>query len=146
MFVTALPQFLARPHLVQVEGRVHRVTKAGCYRSATGQKYWIDVGFLTDGASVPRFLWFWFPPFADDYQAAVILHDLLYRNAESFTGSDHGHLSRRECDDLMKEASLALGFRETGAEAMWMGTRIGGWRSWRKHRKAARASAAHPRL
>ena len=36
----------------------------------------VPKGFITDGASVPRFLWGLFPP-VSDYFAAAILHDYL---------------------------------------------------------------------
>ena len=39
----------------------------------------IPKGFRFDGASVPRFLWWWLPPIAD-YMPAVVVHDYLYQN------------------------------------------------------------------
>jgi len=40
-------------------------------------KYIVPKGFITDGASVPRIFWSFFPPNRTDYMPAVILHDYL---------------------------------------------------------------------
>lgn len=38
--------------------------------------YTAPEGFITDGASVPRLLWFWLPP-VHKYFAAAVIHDWL---------------------------------------------------------------------
>lgn len=51
---------------------------------AEGSGYLIVIpyGFITDFASVPRFLWSWFPPWEDK---ASVLHDYLYKKASGFS-------------------------------------------------------------
>jgi hypothetical protein len=137
----ATPRFRQKAHLVHTSGKVRRVTKAGIYQAADGTTYRIPVGFLTDGASVPRFLWSMFPPFAGDYEPAAILHDVLYQRAEQFEGEDHGHLSRSQCDDLMQEAMTVLKFTGWGQWMIYRGVRMGGWKAWRQCRAAARQRA-----
>lgn len=42
----------------------------------------VPAGFKTNGADVPRFLWWWFPPNRADYLPAVIIHDYLCEKKE----------------------------------------------------------------
>lgn len=45
-----------------------------------GFKYIVPAGFITDGASIPKFLWlFGFDPFALNTLRAAIIHDYLYK-------------------------------------------------------------------
>jgi hypothetical protein len=41
-------------------------------------KFTVPKGFITDGASIPRFLWAFFTPFEGDTLAAALVHDYLY--------------------------------------------------------------------
>ena len=57
----------------------------------------VDAGFLTDWASIPKFLWFF--PYWAKYNKASLLHDYLY----------HNHiLSRAEADQVFYEAMLVM--------------------------------------
>lgn len=82
----------------------------------------IPKGFVTDFASVPRFLWALLPPHGKHQRAAVV-HDYLYRT--------NGGWSRRISDtvflDAMKECRVSW-WRRT---AMWLGVRIGGAKPWK---------------
>lgn len=83
----------------------------------------VPAGFETDGASVPRFLWFLFPPIGDYYRAAVI-HDYLYSRA--------GECSRFLADSIFRDA-----MREDGVPALrriliYYAVRIFGRRGWRR--------------
>lgn len=86
----------------------------------------VSPGLLTDGASVPRFLWWWGDPFVGAYTAAAVLHDGLYAAQ---------HTSRREADALLLEAMLDSEVRPTQAYAFWLGVRLGGWLPWNRYRK-----------
>lgn len=107
------------------------------YYPMAGEAITAQAGFLTDGASVPRLLWALYPPFGGEYDRAAVIHDLLYRFAEHFAGTDHGHISRGRADDLMLEMMQVDGFRPSGRRTVWSGVRVGGWVSWRRYRKAA---------
>ena len=99
----------------------------------TYRSYYIDVieipaGFITDLASVPPLV----PGVVRalfrgplETATAAILHDYLYAT---------GVVSRRKADALFYEALIATGETRTGAYLMWLGVRVGGWSSWRKHR------------
>jgi len=113
------------------------------YQSANGLLFPVPVGFYSDGASVPRFLWSLYPPFGDAYEPAAWLHDFLYAYADVVSGSeDDGSLSRAEADGLFDEAMEALAFRAAGRRVVFNGVRLGGWRSWRRYRREAAARRA----
>lgn len=133
--------WLLRPHLVHVRGRTHRVTSIGVYLARDGRLFEIPVGFETDGASVPRLLWWLYPPFGADYECAAVLHDNVYQHAEQFEGRDDGHLSRGEADALMREVMQVDDFRPSGRRVVYRGVRMGGWRTWRRYRNAAAEAA-----
>jgi hypothetical protein len=97
----------------------------------------VPAGFETDGASVPRPLWWLYPPLGGDYDRAAVVHDYLYREAERLEGDDHGHLSRAEADRIFWEAMGAEGFRWSGRVVIYSGVRAGGWAAWRRYREAA---------
>jgi hypothetical protein len=60
-------------------------------------------GFLTDLASVPRFLWPVFPPW-ERYGPAAVLHDYLYWRPEA-------EWSRRDADRVFRDVMRLLGVR-----------------------------------
>ena len=37
----------------------------------------IPVGYITDGASIPRIFWWMFEPYSPEYLTASVLHDYL---------------------------------------------------------------------
>ena len=81
-------------------------------------------GFLTDGASIPRFLWRLFgTPFTGSYTASAIIHDALY-------GS---HLVSKEvADGLFLEMMEAEGVRDWKSTCMYYGVKWFGGSSWSK--------------
>lgn len=107
------------------------------YLARGGTLYAIPRGFVSDGASVPRPLWWLYPPFGGDYDRAVFLHDYLYQYAELCKGKDAEHIDRETCDALFLEAMEADKFRESGRWTVHKGVRLGGWWGWRKYRRAA---------
>ena len=133
-------EWLHKPAMRHVKGKLHVVTEAGRYRAANGTEYELWVGLETDGGSVPRPLWWWLPPFGDDAECAYLLHDMLYRYAEAFPGDDHGHMSRGTADALLREAAEAAGYPGRRAIIVRGGLWCGGWLSWRRYRNAAKVA------
>lgn len=83
----------------------------------------VPEGFITDGASIPRFLWvFVGHPFAEYAQAAV-LHDFLYSRK---------YFPRKECDEIFREAMGVLGVVALKIMAMYQGVRKFGWIPWNR--------------
>lgn len=83
----------------------------------------VPKGFVTDGASIPKWCW---PivghPFAEFRQAAV-LHDYLYRN----------HIrTKKQADKIFLEAMEVLGVDEWKRNVMYWAVCIGGTKSWKR--------------
>jgi hypothetical protein len=89
----------------------------------------VPTGFVCDGASVPRLLWWLYPP-DGLWRAAALVHDWLYatKGKRPFTFA----LSRAECDGIFREVMLRCQVRARQAQVMWMGVRLGGWVPWRR--------------
>jgi hypothetical protein len=121
--------------------RTWRLLEPLVYVSQVGRPFVADAGFVFDGASVPRPLWWWYPPIGGKYDEAAVLHDWLYAKAEHYVGDDHGHLSRGDADALMLEAMEATGVRVSAQRVIYSGVRAGGWRAWGKHRRRVRESS-----
>lgn len=85
----------------------------------------VPKGFLTDGASVPKMFWSIFDPFGEYFRAAV-LHDFLY----STQGC--AWLTRKECDDLFKEAMFNAGVPWVKRDLIYRTVRMFGGSRFRK--------------
>lgn len=76
----------------------------------------IPKGFTTDGASVPRLLWWLFPPHGR-YMAAAVLHDYLL-NAPK--------VPRAKADQVFLEAMRSMGVAHWRRLTMFMAVRFWG--------------------
>lgn len=87
----------------------------------------VPVGFITDGASVPRVFWPIFPHDGASFPAAII-HDFDY--SHNPTGE-----SRKKCDKAflanMKRCGLSWIHRHT----IYRAVRIGAGCAWKRYRK-----------
>lgn len=81
----------------------------------------VKKGFKTDLASVPRFFWFILPPHGY-YGKAAVIHDCLYRNC---------YRTRKECDDIFKEAMQVLNVKPWKIWVMYTAVRMWGKSSYR---------------
>jgi hypothetical protein len=83
------------------------------YIGFKGSTRYVDVedGFLTDGATIPRFLWWLLPPLGE-YSQATSLHDKLCRSyyiLELINGVEtQVPVTRAEIDAILKEALEVL--------------------------------------
>ena len=126
-------QFEADPVLVpQPDGRTWKLHDEFTYTTDAGVVIHVPVGFLTDLASVPRPLWWLFPPFGK-YLPAAIVHDKLY--------SDHrqglSEVSRAYCDAVLLEAMKDCHCSRACYSTIWIGVRLGGWVAWRASKSAS---------
>lgn len=116
-----------------------------------GQKSRINInaGFVTDIASIPKFLW-WLGSFQPDglHRAAAVLHDALYQNRGIFSVDDPAMgyqeydpvlciwqdkdrtFPRQECDRLFLKLMLEAGEDSKTASAMFWAVRACGWAAW----------------
>lgn len=83
----------------------------------------VPCGFVTDFASVPRFLWPFFPP-AGKWNRAAVLHDYLYSQRS---------VSRFLADALFREAMFKLGVPVWRRVLMYYAVRMFGW-AFREYR------------
>lgn len=106
-------------------GRRYRLLAPFTYESALPGVGTITVpaGAETDFHSVPRLLWWLFPP--DDWAESGVLHDWLYRT---------GLTSRVQADAVHYEALRHCGAPVWRARLMWRALRLFGWIPWRRYR------------
>jgi hypothetical protein len=80
---------------------------------------------MSDGASVPRPLWWFLPPWGDPSTWAAILHDYLCQRIETGVPVP-GCETRLACDWQFYLALRASGINWASAGIAWVGVRIGG--------------------
>ena len=86
----------------------------------------VPVGFITDGASIPKIFQNILSPWGD-YGKCAVLHDFLYR---------YGQLgSQKASDQLLLEAMEVAGVEKWKQFVIYRALRIGGWLTWRDYRK-----------
>lgn len=87
----------------------------------SGRTIIVPVGFQTDGASVPRFLWWCLSPTGPWLRAAA-LHDFLCRSIAA--GAPHPEApTRRAADAVFLEAMAVLGVPRLVRTLMWAAVR-----------------------
>lgn len=100
------------------------VTEDYSFMFFTGEFFVIPAGFITDFASVPRFLWSIIPPNGRTAPASV-LHDFLYENT----------VGDRLMADLFFYYELRKAVGNTQALIMYTAVRLFGAYRWEKFRK-----------
>lgn len=86
-----------------LDGKFWRLVEPFYYRigsDTSNQVIYVDAGFITDFASIPKFLWFL--PYWAKYSKAAILHDWLYHAKQIMDEP----CSRKRADDIFLEAML----------------------------------------
>ncbi len=132
---TRPPTSFRRPLILEyIDGKHWRLVEAFTYEVGhlgSGETINIPAGFVTDFASIPPPVsWFW-PPAGADYGKAAVVHDWLYAHP--------GSRSRNACDDVFREAMRVLGCSAWKRGMIYSAVRVGGWRAWGKHRTQDRA-------
>lgn len=87
----------------------------------------VETGFLTDGATIPRFLWWLLPPI-DEYSQATTLHDKLCRTY-TITRVVDGvpttvKITRKRIDEILKEAMDVLEVTPWKKKAIMFGVNL----------------------
>lgn len=89
----------------------------------SGRVIAVPKGFVTDGASVPRPLW-WLLPTWGRYSRAAVIHDHLCVLLDR--GTPHALApTRRRADAIFFEAMGPLGVGALTRWALWLGVRVG---------------------
>lgn len=102
----------------------------------------VPKGFVTDGASVPRFAWTITGIRPDGLiRAAALIHDWLYFNggrlpAGSYAFTDHrpvlGRWRRKDADKLFARIMRECGVAKHKRRMAYLAVRLFGWRAWGK--------------
>lgn len=89
----------------------------------------VPMGFVTDGASIPKFFWFFIgSPFDPQFAEAAVLHDWMYSSS-----SNHA-LNRLATDIVFKQMLLKAGVPKWKARLMYFAVACFGWMFWKKKR------------
>jgi hypothetical protein len=99
------------------------------YLTMVGETSTVKAGFVYDFASIPRWLFWLYPPAGDGsncYGVAATFHDWLYAHRK-IGGRE---ITRKEADDLFKEIMLYIGVSEHIAALMYRAVRMFGWMPW----------------
>ena len=89
----------------------------------SGDRIKVDLGFVTDFASVPRFLW-WALPKWGIYGNASVIHDWLYWTQKR---------SRLQSDNIMLEAMTVLEVQPIIKKLIYYAIRSFGWWAWARN-------------
>jgi hypothetical protein len=89
----------------------------------SGDRIQVDLGFVTDFASVPRVLW-WALPKWGVYGNASVIHDWLYWTQKR---------SRLQSDNIMLEAMTVLEVQPIIKKLIYYAIRTFGWWAWARN-------------
>lgn len=82
----------------------------------------IPAGYMTDGATLPQWLWWFLPPWGDPATRAAILHDYLCGMLDKGTPIK-GAETREACDRQFRLALLAVNVPAWRAWLCWSAVR-----------------------
>lgn len=99
-----------------------------CDAEESGQRIQVDLGFMTDFASVPRPLWVLLPKWGT-YGNAAVIHDWLYW----IQCDAKRNVSRAEADHVFLEAMTVLNVAQWQKYLMYWAVRALGWLAWRRN-------------
>lgn len=97
------------------------------YIANNGDIVLVPVGFVTDGASIPKIFWSIIgSPFTGKYKKPALIHDYLYAT----------HLtSRKRADSIFIEGMKYLGVSRVKRVLMWLAVKIGGGFIWKNSKR-----------
>lgn len=76
----------------------------------------IPRGYLTDGASIPRVFWCFYPPYRSEYFSACVIHDFLCSRAMHAESIKEAY---KKADRVLYEAMLSLGVSKMTSFIFW---------------------------
>jgi hypothetical protein len=127
--MSSFTKSLALEQLHPVSSGLWETTRSFIYfegYEGSDKPHFVPENFITDLASMPRFLWSIVGHPAGPYAQAAVLHDKLYRD---------GKLTRKQADKIFLEAMEVLKIPKWKRRVLYWGVRAGGWRAWNNHRK-----------
>ena len=89
----------------------------------------VPKGFITDGASIPKFAWSILGGPMGEYSAAAVVHDYCYK---------YKLYTRKRCDYIFYEAMQVLEVPFWKRWLMYHAVRTFAWLGWNAHRRRER--------
>lgn len=90
-----------------------------------GMAFTVPAGFVTDGASIPRFLWrLCGHPLETRRFPIAVLHDWLYEEGAALG------LTRQQVDEIYRDGLLSLGYGKWAANTEYLAIRLCGGSRW----------------
>lgn len=68
----------------------------------------VPKGFKTDGASIPRMFWIFYPPYRSEYFSACIIHDYLCAGANSRADYELADKALKEAMEVLEMNKLKI--------------------------------------
>ena len=97
------------------------------YTTKKGVTHTVPIGFITDGASIPKIFWSIIgSPFTGLYRKPSLIHDRLYATQK---------VKRGYADRVFLEGMENKGVSFWKRRTMYYAVRVGGWRPWNNHKK-----------
>jgi len=113
----------------RIHGIEWRLIRNVSYRTQAKETVLVRKGFVFDFASVPRYLYWLYPPAGngkEDYGIAALVHDWLYAHRK-IGGRP---IIRKEADDLFREAMIYVGVSHFTVWVMYRAVRMFGGIPW----------------
>lgn len=96
------------------------------FQDRDGHRWEVEEGFISDGASVPWWLWSVCHPFQSSVLAAALIHDVICKN--------RGPVTFWEAARIFWEAMMAQGYYKPRAYGNWAAVVVGGPKfGWKKN-------------
>lgn len=135
-------KFLSKLQVEDLDGNQWKLLAPLIYQGTTapsGQaiktRYIAPKGFVTDLASIPRFI-FWRAK-SGNYNESAVLHDAAY-SGDLIIEPPYA-INRGEADNLFRDTMKVLGVGWWTRTVLHRAVRLGGWKSWRAYRHAEQA-------
>ena len=115
---------LTLTHLAADNWRLWKVESPLRYQMTNGQAVTVPIVFLTDGTSVPRYLWSILPTFGRHSRASIV-HDYLIDRIKVGTPVPLA-TTRAKADGVFYEALRDCGVNVIWRSVMWAAVRVAG--------------------
>ncbi len=122
------------PALIQIDAFRWMHVLDFSYWDASGNRWTVSAGRITDLASIPRLLWAILPPYGA-YTGPATIHDDLY--ARQIT-------TREFADNLLLEMMPVANVSQHETDLIYAGVRAGGQHAWDQHTAELNANKGNP--
>lgn len=120
-------KFTNKLTLTQINKNLWEVDEPFQYHVDNNEVIWIPKGYLTDGATIPRFLWTIIGHPLQGYAQAAVIHDFCYGKRL---------YSRKRSDEIFLEAMAVLEVPRWKRRVIFRALRLFGWWAWGKRNPA----------